>query len=343
MRSPSIEEKLSDALHERLAQRFVDRRTAVLMHDLGRKGAGEFPVHRRREGEVSVGSYPIGRLQGFAFEVDPTARHADRKMLLATAERRLGGEYEKRAAALVAEATIISPCAPRPGQPVAILWRGHEVARLGPGKNLLSPRVLLDRRIDRVSERGREAVVERLDDWVRHQVERALGAAARGRGGRSGSGGAGARSARSWRCWSTKAASSPARRWPRPLAALDREQRRAVTRLGVRIGALDLFMPDVLKPEAMRWRTALRAAAAGEPMPALPPQSAVVLPTPADGERALLARLGFRAARAADAAGRPGRAARPPRPRGPRRQARGRWSTRRWRPRSACSRRRWRG
>ena len=41
------------------------------------------------EGEVSVGSYAIGRLQGFAFEVDPAARHADRKMLLATAERRL--------------------------------------------------------------------------------------------------------------------------------------------------------------------------------------------------------------------------------------------------------------
>ena len=53
-----------------------------------------------------------------------------------------------------------------------------------------------------------------------------------------------------------------------PLAALDREQRRAVTRLGIRIGALDLYMPAVLKPEAMRWRARLRAAASGQPMPA---------------------------------------------------------------------------
>ena len=90
------------------------------------------------------------------------------------------------------------------------------------------------------------------------------------------------------------------------LAALDRDQRRAVTRLGVRIGALDLFMPAVLKPEAMRWRAAFRAAAAGEPMPALPPQSGVVVPTPADP--ALLVRLGFRAGRAADDPGRHGRA-----------------------------------
>ena len=85
----AVEEKLSDALHERLTQRFVDRRTAVLMRDVG-KGAGEFPVLIDDEGEVSVGTYAIGRLNGFAFEVDPTARHADRKMLLATAERRLG-------------------------------------------------------------------------------------------------------------------------------------------------------------------------------------------------------------------------------------------------------------
>src|SRR4051794_41049042 len=72
----AVEEKLSDALHERLTQRFVDRRTSVLMRGLGGKGAGEFPVLVDADGEVSVGSYAIGRLEGFAFEVDPTARHA---------------------------------------------------------------------------------------------------------------------------------------------------------------------------------------------------------------------------------------------------------------------------
>src|SRR5688500_20311515 len=80
----------------------------------------------------------------------------------------------------------------------------------------------------------------------------------------------------------------------KPHAALDKEQRPAITRLKIRIGALDLFVPDVLKPEARRWRTALRAAAAGEAMPELPPESAVLLPCPANGERLLLTRLGFR-------------------------------------------------
>jgi ATP-dependent RNA helicase SUPV3L1/SUV3 len=81
-----------------------------------------------------------------------------------------------------------------------------------------------------------------------------------------------------------------------PLASLDRQQRRIVTGFGIRIGALDLFMPDALKPGAMRLRSALRAAAAGQVMTALPDPSTVVLPLPEEPARARLARLGFRVA-----------------------------------------------
>ncbi|HEX9931275.1 MAG TPA: helicase-related protein, partial [Allosphingosinicella sp.] len=293
-RTREVEEKLSDALHERLTQRFVDKRTSVLLRDIGKKGAGEFPVLVDEQGEVTVGSFPIGRMEGFAFEVDPTAKHADRKMLLATAERRLGGEYEKRAAALVADTDGHFSLRTEPGQPVAILWRGHEVARLGPGKNLLSPRVNLDRRIERVSDRGREAVVERLKNWLRVEVERWL--APLRRAGAAAQDAATPAAVRSILALLVDEGGIVARdHVAKPLALLDREQRRAVTGLRVRIGALDLFMPDVLKPEAMRWRTALRAAAGNEAMEALPPASSVVLAAPEAAEaRTMLARLGFR-------------------------------------------------
>jgi ATP-dependent RNA helicase SUPV3L1/SUV3 len=292
-RARAVEEKLSDALHERLTQRFVDRRTSVLMRDVGGKGAAEFPVIVDEQGEVSVGSYAIGKLTGFHFEVDPAARHNDRKMLLATAERRLSGEYEKRAAALVADKDDTFTLRTEAGSQVAILWRGHEVARLGPGKNLLSPRVHLDRRLERVSERGREAVIERLKLWVRHQVERTLGHL-RVAGMAAQDPGA-APAVRSILAMLVDEGGIIAREAvAKPIAALDRDQRRAIGKLKVRIGALDLFMPDVLKPEARRWRTALRAAASGDLMPALPPEAAVLLATPPNGERLLLSRLGFR-------------------------------------------------
>jgi ATP-dependent RNA helicase SUPV3L1/SUV3 len=292
-RSRDVEERLSDALHERLTQRFVDRRTSVLMRDLAGKGA-DFPVIVDEQGEVSVGSYAIGRLQGFHFEVDPAARHADRKMLLATAERRLGGEYEKRAAALVADDDARFELGTAAGESVSIQWRGHEVARLGEGKNLLSPRVTLDRRLDRLSGKGRDAIVERLQSWLRGRIERALGplraAGTAARDGRV------PPAVRSILAMLVDEGGIIARaEVSRPLAGLDREQRRMLTKLRIKIGALDLFMPDVLKPEAMRWRTALRAAAQDWPMPELPPQSSTILETPDDERRRLLSSLGFRA------------------------------------------------
>jgi ATP-dependent RNA helicase SUPV3L1/SUV3 len=264
------------------------------MRQLGGKSAAEFPVLVDEEGEVTVGSYPIGRMEGFAFEVDPSARHADRKMLLATAERRLGGEYEKRAAALVADSDDHFSLRTDAGAPVAILWRGHEVARLGPGKNLLSPRVNLDRRIERVSDRARAAVVERLKAWVRGEVERWLAPLRRAGAAAQDSGTPAA--VRSILALLVDEGGIVAREAvAKPLSLLDREQRRGVTGLRVRIGALDLFMPEVLKPEAMRWRTALRAAAGSEAMPPLPAASSVLLVAPAtDEEHAVLARLGFR-------------------------------------------------
>jgi ATP-dependent RNA helicase SUPV3L1/SUV3 len=292
-RTREVEEKLSDALHERLTQRFVDRRTSVLMRDLVGKGGADYPVVVDEQGEVTVGTHPIGRMEGFAFEVDPTARHSDRKMLLAAAERRLGGEYEKRGAALAADSDDHFSLRTEAGQPVALLWRGHDVARLGPGKNLLSPRVALDRRLERLSVRGRETVIERLDLWLRGQVERVLGSLrAAGQAARDPGAPPGVRSTLAMLVdeGGIVARDSVAK----PLAGLDRDQRRLVTRLGIRIGALDLFMPEILKPEARRWRTALRAAASGEPMPELPPEASVVLPAPSDDSRALLSRLGYR-------------------------------------------------
>jgi ATP-dependent RNA helicase SUPV3L1/SUV3 len=215
-------------------------------------------------------------------------------MLLATAERRLSGEYEKRAGALVADSDDHFTLRTEAEKPVAILWRGHEVAKLGPGKNLLSPRVLLDRRLERVSDRGREAVVERLKNWIRGQIERSLGPLRHA--GAAAQDPKASAAVRAVLAMLVDEGGIIARsEIARPLAELDREQRRQMSKMGVRIGALDLFMPDVLKPEARRWRTALRAAAAGEKMPELPSHSTVVLPTPADEPRALLTRLGFRA------------------------------------------------
>ena len=139
-RTRAVEERLSDALHERLTQRFVDRRTAVLMRELGRKGAGEFPVTiddrgrgQRRHAMRSAGSgLPLrGRSRRAPCRPQDAARRgraAARPANMRSAPRRWSPTSDEHF-------TLRT----EPGRPVAILWRGHEVARLGPGKNLLSP------------------------------------------------------------------------------------------------------------------------------------------------------------------------------------------------------------
>ncbi|MFN5781541.1 MAG: helicase-related protein, partial [Novosphingobium sp.] len=97
-RARAAEARLSDALHARLTERFVNRRTSVLMKKLG-PDAALLPVTIEDE-RVLVDGEPIGALTGFAFRVDPATRLADRKLLLAAAERHLPGLLAKRAMSL---------------------------------------------------------------------------------------------------------------------------------------------------------------------------------------------------------------------------------------------------
>ena len=129
-RTREVEARLSDALHERLTQRFVDRRTAVLVRDIGARGADALPVTVAADGEVSVGPEPIGHLSGFEFRVDPSARFADKRLLLAAAERRLGDELDRRANALIEAPDDSFALVVDEQRGLAVSWSDHVLARL---------------------------------------------------------------------------------------------------------------------------------------------------------------------------------------------------------------------
>jgi len=84
-RARAVETRLSDALHARLTERFVNRRTSVLMKKLG-PDAGLLPVELV-EDEVQVDGEPIGHLAGFRFRVDPQSPTAHREAETAKAHR----------------------------------------------------------------------------------------------------------------------------------------------------------------------------------------------------------------------------------------------------------------
>ncbi len=90
-----VEDRLSDALHERLAQRFVDRRTSVLMRRLRENVMLEAEV--TAGGDVLVEGEHVGQLHGFRFTADPKATGEAAKALNAAAMQALAAEIETRA------------------------------------------------------------------------------------------------------------------------------------------------------------------------------------------------------------------------------------------------------
>jgi ATP-dependent RNA helicase SUPV3L1/SUV3 len=287
-RTREVEARLSDALHERLTQRFVDRRTAVLVRDIGASGADALPVTVAADGEVSVGPEPIGHLSGFEFRVDPSARLADKRLLLAAAERRLGDELDRRASALIDAPDETFALAADSSGGIAVMWNEHALARLAPGRSLLEPALRTARPLDRLSAATRAALRARLERWIEAQVHRHLGpletlaAAAADPGSSPGVRALAAMLADAAGVLPRKAALSA-------IAHLEQPDRQALHRLRVRLGPLDVFLPAMLKPAAQQWRAALLSVRQGQPMPALPAAGAATLGGEADARGAALA------------------------------------------------------
>jgi ATP-dependent RNA helicase SUPV3L1/SUV3 len=286
-RTRAVEARLSDALHERLTQRFVDRRTAVLVRDIGARGADALPVTVAADGEVSVGPEPIGHLAGFEFRVDPSARLADKRLLLAAAERRLGEELDRRAAKLCEAPDTEFRLVEEAGG-LAIGWEGHILARLAPGRSLLEPAVRTARALDRLSADRRARLRGRLERWIEGQINRhlpAIKALANAAADRSASPGIRALSA----MLVDAGGQMPRRTIAAQLSQLDKADRHVLHRLRVRLGALDVYVQSLLKPAAQQWRAALLAVRSGQPMPRMPAPSAATLDGSADPRGAALA------------------------------------------------------
>jgi ATP-dependent RNA helicase SUPV3L1/SUV3 len=287
-RTREVEGRLSDALHERLTQRFVDRRTAVLVRDIGASGSEALPVTVAADGEVSVGPEPIGHLSGFEFRVDPSARLADKRLLLAAAERRLGDELERRASSLMDAPDETFSLVVEENGGVAVAWSNNVLARLAPGRSLLEPALRTARALDRLSAQTRTALRARLERWLDAQIRRhlrpleKLGEAATDPVSSPGVRALAAMLTDAGGVLPRKAALSA-------IAHLEQADRRALHKLKVRLGPLDVFLPALLKPAAQHWRAALLSLRHGQGMPALPAAGAATLGAEADPRGASLA------------------------------------------------------
>ncbi len=281
-RTRAIEDRLSDALHDRLTQRFIDRRTAVLVRKL--KGNDELLSAVARDGDVLVEGQFVGKLQGFRFRADLAEGANAARAISAAAQRALKGEIASRVATVAAE----------PDEAFAlddggmVLWREAPIARLVPGPDALRPAAEL-LPTDFLDSAARVSLQRRLAAWLAGFIARGLEPLFAARQAElSGP-------ARGLVFQLTEALGS----LPRPaveaqVAALTSADRKILARLDIRLGIESVFLPSLLKPAAQRLRALLWTTHAGLAPIAAPPPGRVSLPVDTEAPAAFYEAVGFR-------------------------------------------------
>ena len=165
LRTREIEDKLSDALHERLTQRFIDRRTSVLMKRIEQREALTSTVEH--DGAIQVEGECVGHMRGLTFVPAEAADDAhERALRAASAQGRRAQEVEARAQAIAASPDPDLSLS-RDGQ---LIWQSASIARAGAGpRGLKAPhRAACRQRAFRVRPR-RRAIAARALAWPSHR------------------------------------------------------------------------------------------------------------------------------------------------------------------------------
>jgi len=240
-RTRAVEDRLSDALHERLTQRFVDRRTSVLMKRL--REHEDLMASINEEGDVLVEGEFVGKLQGFVFVADPRAEGVHEKALRAASDKALAGEIVARADKLASTPASEIQLSEQ-GQ---FIWKGHAVGHLVAGDTALTPRVAVIAS-EQLNGPEREKVIERLQSWVRVQIATTLEPLVQLGEGEDLTG-----LAKGVAFQLTESLGSLNREQiAEDVRSLDQEARGQLRRKGVRFGAHSIFMPALLKPAPAR-------------------------------------------------------------------------------------------
>ena len=263
-----IEDRLSDALHETLTQRFIDRRTGVLMRSL--RDEDFFSLKLHDSGAVSISGEFIGQLDGFRFTADARAEGIHGRTLRAAALKGLEGalhiKTQKLAAATDKDITL--------SEHGKLWWDGAVVGNLQVAASALSPRVAVHAD-EQLRADLRTQIQKRLDEWLAQRIETrlepliALRNAADAKAGTATALPADARGLAYQLCESLGSLDrSRATLPPDERAAL-----RALRPFGVRFARRSIYLPKLIRPDAasllaLLWATKHKLAQIPPPPPA---------------------------------------------------------------------------
>ncbi len=232
-----IEDRLSDALHERLTKRFVDRRTSVLMKRLRENAMLEAEISVN--GDVFVEGHHVGQLAGFRFTPISGAEGPDAKAVQGAAQKALSLEFEARAARLYASGNGDLAV----GSDGFVRWLGDPVARLAASDHIMRPRAIL-LADEQLTGHAREHVLARIERFVNHHIAtvlKPLDDLSRAEDLQGLAKGLAFQIVENLGVLFRRDVADDVK-------ILDQESRASMRRYGIRFGAYHIFMPALLKP-----------------------------------------------------------------------------------------------
>jgi len=293
-RTREIEDKLSDALHQALMNRFVDRRTSALLKALN--SDEDAPAEIGPTGAVLIGGHAVGHLEGLAFRAEAAGETLAGRALRGAALKSLRPIIEQR---LIAIANATDADLGFDHARTAIVHAGAPVAKLTAAADWHSPKLDLIGARD-ASSGGREAALARLSAWFFMHTQATLPALHQLRAVLEGTTLRGGARGAAYQL--LEAGATFDRRRGGHAFDLTAEDRAALNVAGVKTGRIAAWLPGLLKPAAARLALALRAVHSGRPAPTAPTQSSFPLKDTAWTDAMLntagYLRLGPRAVRA---------------------------------------------
>lgn len=282
----AVEDRLSDALHDALTQRFVDRRTSVLLRRLKQKEGLVAEVND--QGEVTVGGEYVGKLEGFRFRMDKTGSPDEAKTLRQASVQALATQFHLRADRFYNAPDTEIDYTEQGG----LMWGEHAVGKLVASQDAMKPQVVAF-----VDEEAGDDVAQKVQRRLQHFIDRkiaalfepmlnmqrdeALSGMAKGFAFRLAEG----------------FGILPRGEVADDVKQLDQDARGALRKHGVRFGQFTIFMPLLLKPAPTRLRLVLWSLANKlDEFPEAPPPGLVTVPASKDAVAGYYAMAGYRAA-----------------------------------------------
>ena len=280
----AVEDRLSDALHAALTQRFVNRRTSVLLRRLKQKEGLVATVSDN--GDVTIEDQFVGRLEGFRFKQDTSATPDEAKTLRSASLAALKPEFHLRADRFYNSPDTEIDYTEQGG----LMWGEHAVGKLVAGAEAMKP--VAEAFVD---EEAGPDVVQKVQRRLQHFIDRkvatlfepmlamsrdeTLSGLARGFGFRL----------------VEALGILPRDQVASEVKELDQDARATLRKHGIRFGQFTIFMPLLLKPAPTRLRLVLWSLASGHSeFPESPPPGLVTIPSLADAPTGYHTMCGYR-------------------------------------------------